>query len=85
MAMGWGSSLMQNEATFMVFDGALLMLACGTLTMFHPAIWFKFMSKKLKKGTKQDSDIEMSVTRVPEQSAAHSTTKVGSGDQTQSS
>lgn len=46
MAMGWGSTLMQNEATFMSLDGAMMIIACGLLTVFHPTVFFPFMSKK---------------------------------------
>ncbi|KAL2208323.1 RTA1-domain-containing protein [Sarocladium strictum] len=62
MAMGWGSSLMRNEATFMTFDGGFLIVACGTLTIFHPAFWFNFMSNRTDKILNRNSDIEMSVT-----------------------
>ena len=58
--MGWGSDLMQNEATFMVLDGAMLMIACGVLTIVHPAIFFPFMGKGVSAPTKRDNEIEMS-------------------------
>lgn len=32
MASGWGSDIMQNEATFMVFDGAMILIAVLLLT-----------------------------------------------------
>jgi len=45
MAMGWGSTLMQNEATFMSLDGAMLIIACGLLTITHPAFFFPYMGR----------------------------------------
>jgi hypothetical protein len=51
---------MKDELTFMVLDGGLLMVACGCLTIFHPAIWFKFMSKRKENEEKQGGDWELS-------------------------
>jgi hypothetical protein len=51
---------MKNEATFLIFDGALLLIACGVLTVIHPAIFFKYMSKNTDDATKQGGDMEMS-------------------------
>jgi len=49
MAMGWGSTLMQDEATFMSLDGAMLIIACGLLTIFHPAFFFPYMGRPRKR------------------------------------
>ncbi|KAI8719989.1 hypothetical protein NCS52_00442900 [Fusarium sp. LHS14.1] len=46
MASGWGSSIMRNEATFMIFDGAMILLAVILLTTVHPIWFFKFLSTK---------------------------------------
>lgn len=59
MQSGWGSDLMKDEATFLIFDGALLLIACGVLTVIHPAIFFKYMSKNTDDTTKQGGDMEM--------------------------
>ncbi|KAM0553087.1 hypothetical protein ACHAPJ_007635 [Fusarium lateritium] len=54
MQMGWGSSLMQNETTFLILDGAMILISVWTLTIFHPYFWFPYLSKK----TKNDIDAE---------------------------
>lgn len=59
MAMGWGSTLMQNEATFMSLDGAMLIIACGLLTILHPAIFFPYMGKTHKNESERVEDMEM--------------------------
>lgn len=48
MQMGWGSSLMQNETTFLILDGAMILIAVWTLTIFHPYFFFPFLGKKGK-------------------------------------
>jgi hypothetical protein len=40
MAMGWGSSLMQNETLFLILDGAMIFLAVAILCAFYPARLF---------------------------------------------
>jgi hypothetical protein len=59
MAMGWGSTLMQNEATFMSLDGAMLIVACGLLTILHPAVFFPYMGKTHKNENEGGGDMEM--------------------------
>jgi hypothetical protein len=54
MQMGWGSELMQNETTFLVLDGAMILIAVLTLTIFHPYFYFPFISKKGDKKSKTD-------------------------------
>ncbi|UPK93262.1 hypothetical protein LCI18_004197 [Fusarium solani-melongenae] len=49
MEMGWGSDLMQNETTFMILDGAMILASVWLLTIFHPHFYFPFLSKKSKK------------------------------------
>ncbi|KAH6693498.1 RTA1 like protein-domain-containing protein [Plectosphaerella plurivora] len=71
MAMGWGSTLMQNEATFMSLDGAMLIVACGLLTILHPAIFFPFMGKSGKTEDEGGQEMEMESReqlRSPEES-----------------
>ncbi|UPK90167.1 hypothetical protein LCI18_001102 [Fusarium solani-melongenae] len=64
MASGWGSSIMRNEATFMVFDGAMILLAVLLLTLVHPLWFFTFLSIKppgfvLPKKESRNRSIEM--------------------------
>lgn len=46
MQMGWASDLMQNETTFLILDGAMILLAVLTLTVFHPCFFFPFLGRK---------------------------------------
>lgn len=46
MASGWGSKIMRNEATFMVFDGGMILIAVLLLTVVHPLWFFPFLSIK---------------------------------------
>lgn len=39
MAGGWGSSLMRNEADFMILDGMMIAAAVLVLTAFHPGMF----------------------------------------------
>jgi len=41
LSNGFGVNLVQNQETFMVFDGALVLLACILLTVMHPAVCFR--------------------------------------------
>jgi hypothetical protein len=64
MASGWGSSIMRNEATFMVFDGAMILLAVLLLTLVHPLWFFSFLSIKppgfvLPKKESRNRSVEM--------------------------
>lgn len=54
MQMGWGSTLMQNETTFLILDGAMILIAVITLTVFHPYFYFPFISKKGDKKSKTE-------------------------------
>lgn len=44
--MGWGSTLMQNETTFLILDGGMVLISVLLLTVFHPCYYFPFLSKK---------------------------------------
>lgn len=46
---GWGNDLMQNETLFLIFDGAMILIAISCLTIFHPQFFFPFLSKKQDK------------------------------------
>ena len=43
MANGWGNSIMQDEATFIVLDGVMITIATLCLTVFHPGLVFPEM------------------------------------------
>jgi len=45
MAGGWGNPLMQNETEFLILDGGMIALATFLLTAFHPAFFFRSMSR----------------------------------------
>lgn len=45
MQTGWASDLMQNETLFLILDGAMVLLAVLTLTVFHPAFFFPALGK----------------------------------------
>ncbi|KAF3349506.1 hypothetical protein VdG2_02352 [Verticillium dahliae VDG2] len=45
MQTGWASELMQNETLFLILDGAMILAAVLTLTVFHPAFFFPFLGK----------------------------------------
>ncbi|PGH03779.1 hypothetical protein AJ80_08649 [Polytolypa hystricis UAMH7299] len=40
MAGGWGNKLMQNEKEFLILDATMIAIACISLSVFHPGIWF---------------------------------------------
>ncbi|KAM0424479.1 hypothetical protein ACHAPT_010404 [Fusarium lateritium] len=58
MQMGWGSDLMQNETTFLILDGAMILASVLILTIFHPRFYFPFLSKKTKKDMPVDKPQE---------------------------
>lgn len=41
LSEGFDSSLANNEVSFMILDGTMVVLACLLLTIFHPGISFK--------------------------------------------
>ncbi|KAH6665306.1 RTA1 like protein-domain-containing protein [Plectosphaerella plurivora] len=49
MAAGWGSSIMQHELSFLIFDAAMVLLAASLLTIFHPAKFFPLLSAKSRR------------------------------------
>ncbi|KAF7557689.1 hypothetical protein G7Z17_g457 [Cylindrodendrum hubeiense] len=56
--MGWGNDLMQNEATFLTLDGAMMLISIWILTIFHPAFFFPFLSKKSGEDASADKPLE---------------------------
>lgn len=55
MQLGWGSTLMQNETTFLILDGAMILIAVATLTAFHPHFYFPFLGRKDGKSIKTEA------------------------------
>ncbi|KZL84935.1 rta1 like protein [Colletotrichum incanum] len=45
MAGGWGNHIMQDEVSFMILDGGLVLICVTLLTVFHPGVYFPQMSK----------------------------------------
>lgn len=60
---GFNGALANNEVTFMVLEGAMIILASGLLTVFHPGLvmgaeaWSRSSWKRAK--TSRDSDCKM--------------------------
>ncbi|KAK0387964.1 hypothetical protein NLU13_4208 [Sarocladium strictum] len=48
MASGWASDLMQSEATFLIFDGTMILVAVLLLTVFHPCNFFAPMGAQAR-------------------------------------
>lgn len=44
MAGGWGNHIMQDEPSFLVLDGSLVLITSVLLTVFHPGLLFPQMS-----------------------------------------
>jgi len=64
MAGGWGNHIMQDEVSFMILDGGLVLTCVTLLTVFHPGIYFQQMTKpsKAQAGEKTES----TTTSTPE-------------------
>lgn len=75
MQLGWGSELMQNETTFLILDGGMVLLAVTVLTAFHPLFFFPFLSSKNKAKTSEAPTQEVE--------AGATTATVAEGDETE--
>ncbi|PVH73276.1 RTA1-domain-containing protein [Cadophora sp. DSE1049] len=64
LAQGWGGPLMQDEVTFLVLDGAMILFAAIVLTVFHPGIFFPQMASNSKE-RRERKDLEKSSDRSP--------------------
>lgn len=53
MEAGFGSDLMKHEASFLILDGLMLLIACGLLTICHPIFLFKDISARHRNMVKQ--------------------------------
>lgn len=56
MASGWGSDIMQDEVSFMVLDGAMVLIAVLLLSVIHPYKYFPLVGSKkmIAELTKKD-------------------------------
>src|SRR5690554_1930530 len=48
----------RNERLFLILDGAMIILAVGCVTIFHPCFFFKFMGKGNGKVRVSQSHLE---------------------------
>nr|XP_036580441.1 RTA1 like protein [Colletotrichum truncatum]KAF6788353.1 RTA1 like protein [Colletotrichum truncatum] len=64
MAGGWGNHIMQDEVSFMILDGGLVLICVSLLTVFHPGFYLPQManSRKADAGEKTGS----TTTTTPE-------------------
>ncbi|KAK1989148.1 RTA1 like protein [Colletotrichum cereale] len=53
--------VLRNEPLFLGLDSTVLLIAIGTITIFHPYLYFPFLkaSKNLKRKSKQHGDYQM--------------------------
>ncbi|GKT54247.1 RTA1 like protein [Colletotrichum tofieldiae] len=54
-------NVLRNEPLFLGLDGAMILIAIGAVTVFHPYLYFPFLkeSKHLKKRSKHQGDYRM--------------------------
>ncbi|KAJ0306816.1 uncharacterized protein N0V96_007444 [Colletotrichum fioriniae] len=71
MAGGWGNHIMQDEVSFMILDGGLVLICVTMLTAFHPGLFFPQMANARKASIGEKS--EATTTSSPEN------TKIESG------
>ncbi|KAF4982361.1 hypothetical protein FZEAL_2013 [Fusarium zealandicum] len=77
MQMGWGSDLMQNETTFLILDGAMILASVWTLTIFHPYFFFPFLGKNTDKDMPDNKPQEGAWTSEHEMGPVLNTTADG--------
>jgi hypothetical protein len=58
MAGGWGNHIMQDQASFLVLDSTLMLVATTLLTAFHPGLFFPQMSKSRRVSNSEKSAVE---------------------------
>lgn len=62
MAGGWANPIMQHEASFVVLESFMVLVACALLAGFAPGVFFPQMSRSFRttreeeKGTQTESD-----------------------------
>ncbi|CCF47037.1 RTA1 like protein [Colletotrichum higginsianum] len=72
MAGGWGNHIMQDEVSFMVLDGSLVLVCVTLLTVFHPGLYFPAMSVTRKARAGEKSESTTTTTSTPENVKAES-------------
>ncbi|KAJ0384813.1 hypothetical protein COL922a_007598 [Colletotrichum nupharicola] len=55
MAGGWGNHIMQDEISFMILDGGLVLVCVSLLTIFHPGVFFPAMANARKVAVSEKS------------------------------
>ncbi|KAK4198256.1 RTA1 like protein-domain-containing protein [Triangularia verruculosa] len=59
MAGGWGNHIMQDEWSFVVLEGIMVLFACLLLAFFPPGILFPQMAARMAAGKRSDKgDVE---------------------------
>ncbi|KAH8885537.1 RTA1-domain-containing protein [Thozetella sp. PMI_491] len=53
MAGGWGNKIMQDEPSFIVLDGVMVLLASCLLAFFPPGLLFPPMAARMQEATKR--------------------------------
>ncbi|GKT61444.1 RTA1 like protein [Colletotrichum tofieldiae] len=64
MAGGWGNHIMQDEVSFMILDGGLVLVCVTLLTVFHPGVYFPQMGKA--RAAQAGEKTESTTTSTPE-------------------
>ena len=59
MAGGWQNPIMQNQASFIILDGVMCIVAVVTLNIFHPGFLFKQSYTTTKKEENDTTGIQM--------------------------
>lgn len=64
---------MQNETLFLIFDGAMILIAVATLTCFHPHILFPFLGERKTGGPnpgREEDSVEGQEVRIASKTCA---------------
>ncbi|KAK4957985.1 hypothetical protein LTR10_004410 [Elasticomyces elasticus] len=56
MANGWGAPLMQEQAQFMILDGAMIAIAAILMTVAHPGIFFPSIGSRNRAAALKERD-----------------------------
>lgn len=63
MASGWGSSLMRDEVTFLILDSMMIAISVLVMTVFHPSLFFPYMTEQGRKSSKTATEEEEMIVR----------------------
>lgn len=73
LAEGWTGSLIKKQWLFVGFEGVMVIVACGVLNIFHPALAFeKGMEGMGGIGSKRKAKKEVAKGSVGERSGSNS-------------